>query len=185
MKEKIGTVSLTTRQTFLDNGYECAAWWQKVACEPQTVDLWVEDSIGTPCLAYGFKGAICDADFTSHFGGNSFGKYDKSRDVGREASYSFHPYAYQVLSRAFNGQGHWINGIEFSIDPELVAIVTHEMDHAKYSKTPNVPDIKTHRAFVPRAMLAERLEKWAAVPEYLNVREEIIPECLLGSALTV
>jgi hypothetical protein len=173
MRTPIGTATLSQEQTFDERGFACAAWWQKVRCQPQTVPLYLSDEIGTHTLCYGFDGVVVDADFTSHFGGVPFGHYDKSSHVGHAAKHTCFPYAYAVLDEAVNhGQGPG-GGIQLSIDEQLVALLAHEFDHGEHGR------IKTHFRLVPRSKLQGVLMAWKQVPEYLNLREMPIPPCFL------
>jgi hypothetical protein len=110
---RIGTAVLTERHTFT-NGYECAAWWQDVTCEPQTVELrsngyWV-------CAR--FEGTVTDAYFGSLYCGVPIGTYDKSRDVGGPGAYTVQMYDYDVAEAIAKRDGV-IGNVQVTLDDDV------------------------------------------------------------------
>lgn len=85
--ERIGTIT-TTESTTRRVGYECAAWFRDVRCEPQTSDLYLTRTPeGRPSmLHWGLSGVTVDASFLSLWAGVPIsGKDDAGkRAVGEE-----------------------------------------------------------------------------------------------------
>jgi hypothetical protein len=86
----IGRVEVTEGFQITNRGFQNASWWQTLDCQPQTVTLF---SNGYN-VVYTVKGTVVDANFASTYGGMPIGGYDKSRDIGGEATYTFTYYAY-------------------------------------------------------------------------------------------
>lgn len=72
----------------LNRGYECAAWWQEETSALGVFPLVLREDYYSKGKFYAtatLPATVTDCDFTSYFGGNAIGKYDKARDLGRAA----------------------------------------------------------------------------------------------------
>lgn len=112
---RIGEAELLEPEVFLYQGFECAAWWQKIVCEPQAVEM---KSNGY-YVTWGFKGVVEDAYFGALYCGVPIGTYDKSRDVGGEAVYHFLPYAYSAAAWIAEGTSLYGGNIVVALDPDV------------------------------------------------------------------
>jgi hypothetical protein len=96
----IGRVEVTEGFQITNRGFQNASWWQTLDCQPQTVTLF---SNGYN-VVYTVKGTVVDANFASTYGGMPIGGYDKSRDIGGEATYTFTYYAYMFAEQRMKGE---------------------------------------------------------------------------------
>ena len=96
---RIGQVELLEPETFTKRDFGVAAWWEKVSCQPQTVELksngyWV---------CWSFAGNVIDAHFPALFGGVPV-TYDKTGELGKWAYVSFQWYDYGFAQQRMLGK---------------------------------------------------------------------------------
>jgi hypothetical protein len=118
---RIGTITLNEPHTYRFAGYECAAWWQDVTCEPQTVEIRSNGYYA----AWGFDGTVTDAYFASLWGGMPVGKggYDNARDLGKPGHHTAMPYAHSFA--AMIAEGREPEGCTITLDDDVSAIAVN------------------------------------------------------------
>jgi hypothetical protein len=95
----IGTVEITEPFEVTNQGFATASWYEKLACEPQTVVLFSNGYY----VAYTVKGMVIDAYFGSSWGGVAIGSYDKERDINKMSSYTYTNYSFMFAEAYMNG----------------------------------------------------------------------------------
>lgn len=113
----------TARQT-----YETAAWFQDITYGEQEVIVYSNGYY----VKWTVTGTVTDANFQSLYGGVAVGKpYDKARDIGNVASYTFMPYAYGFAEKVMDG-GYVNEGFMFHFLPEYgVGCAPYQHDPSK------------------------------------------------------
>jgi hypothetical protein len=121
---RIGEAELVAGRTFHDRSFECAAWWQDVICEPQTVEVQANGY----WVIFRFSGAVTAADFHSYFGGVPVGTYDSARDVGRKSASGFQLYCYNVAEAILEGRPVAGDDVVVRLDPDVSIVGTYHID---------------------------------------------------------
>lgn len=96
----IGRVEVVEPFQTTDRGFQTASWYQTLDVPVQTVTLYSNGY----SVTYTVTGTVTDAYFGSSFGGMPLGTYDKSKDVGKEATVSFTYYAYMFAEQRMKGE---------------------------------------------------------------------------------
>jgi hypothetical protein len=119
MKRRIGTIQLKANTTFHYAGYECAAWWKKVECNPQTVTLFYDDR-STGFVEFTFYGTRTADYFAALYGGVAVSnKPYVSREVGREDSHHFSQYAYSLFGLLHDNRFHIVLDDDVQVTAEV------------------------------------------------------------------
>lgn len=130
-KVQIGWLNLPQDEVFCDNGYECAAWFANVDVKAGRFPLYVYDpqydargQLRTPApdMAYAeLTGTVKSDYFGSLFCGVPIGTYDETRNKGKESSYTWSSYLYDV-AEAIGTNKVYSNGITLELLPEFKAV---------------------------------------------------------------
>ena len=97
-RHQMGVYVLTEPKVFRNN-YECAAWYQDVEVPAGEYPMIGVFEAGVlQWIVVGFTGTITGSDFTSFFGGNSFGKAKVDEDKGKEGRAGITARPYEVAN---------------------------------------------------------------------------------------
>lgn len=93
LDKQVGWVRINKPLVNHNNGYECAAWWQQetsvTGVFPLILRMGEYDYHGRCSASAAIPAKVTDCYFGSLWGGNAIGKYDKSKDLGRDATIYF------------------------------------------------------------------------------------------------
>ena len=111
-KVRIGCLSLSEDTVFTDNGYECAAWWRKIAVKAgeypmyiESKDIWDDGRVSGTCRPCAeLPGIIVSDYFQSMLFGVPVGTYDWKQNAGKESSYFWTMYAFSLAQWAYTGK---------------------------------------------------------------------------------
>lgn len=111
-KVQVGWLKLAEDKVFTDAGYECAAWWQKVAVKAGKYPMFIESNkIWSNCMVDGtarvmaeLPGTVTSDYFGSMFCGVPVGTYDSTKNTGKESSYWWDMYVFSFAEWASTGK---------------------------------------------------------------------------------
>lgn len=117
-KIQIGVFNVPEDKEFLNNGFACAAWYEKVLVKagqyPILGELNSDGTVDYKSVSIQLPGVITASDFSSHFGGLRIGsKVDE--EVGKESRISLRPYAFSVAEAILKGDS------QYELFPEFAA----------------------------------------------------------------
>lgn len=129
---RIGIITLNTQHTYRYQGYECAAWWQEVTCEPQTVELRSNGYY----VGWAFDGIVTDAYFGSLWGGVPVGSYDKARDTNKPGRHSVSGlYGYEFA--AMIAEGRVPDELTVELDDDVLPVQDHSFESQRWDTESN------------------------------------------------
>lgn len=130
---QIGWLRVNKPIVNLNRGYECAAWWQEETSALGVFPLYLRENYyrkGHYYASAKLPAKVTDCDFTSLFCGNPIGKYDKTRDLGREASIS---YVVELPKLVATTGSPNLDGVDFCpLWEHVPAIIAYWQDRARY-----------------------------------------------------
>lgn len=122
-----GQVKVHVGQKRTNQSYECAAWWQITMTDTGVFDVGLQrEEQGHYTLVAIVPATVTDADFTSHFGGLAYGKYDKSRDVGRRVKEYLKVSAIKAIEQYGNSPG--MHELQWIFDPQYWGLVREQYE---------------------------------------------------------
>ena len=93
LDKQVGWVRINKPLVNHNNGYECAAWWQQETSTtgvfPLILRMGDYDYHGRCSASAAIPAKVTDCYFGALWGGVAIGKYDKSSDIGRDATVYF------------------------------------------------------------------------------------------------
>jgi len=94
-----GSYRVSERTEFLNNGYECAAWWTKISVEAGDYPVHGYLQGSSLHLYASLEGVIVEDNFQSLWGGVAFGQpYDQRQNAGKPATYSVFGRDYEAFA---------------------------------------------------------------------------------------
>jgi len=133
---QIGWLRVNSPVVNLNRGYECAAWWQEETSALGIFPLILREdpySKGKFYATATLPAKVTDCNFASLWCGNPIGKYDKSSDLGRDASISFRVNLPELVNTTGGHYPDKLPQVEYTVIWQYVpAILAQWQASAKY-----------------------------------------------------
>ena len=143
---QIGYITIKKDTEFVDNGYECAAWFEKIMVKAGRYPLFTEINCECDdgCILCGqvtarLPGTVVSDYFGSMYCGVPVGTYDGSKNAGKPAEYHWGVFDFSFAEYIYN---HFEDETySFEIDPAYV------VKEVKFNSCVDGEERTTHRIY--------------------------------------
>lgn len=147
MKEiEIGKITIKKDTEFVDNGYECAAWYQKILVKAGTYPLYTtircecdDGTILCDMVRAVLPGTVVSDYFGSMLCGVPVGTYDGSKNAGKASEYHWGVHDFSFAEYVFTGFED--DTYRFEIDP------AYAVREEKFNSSYDGAEMTTHRIY--------------------------------------